>query len=98
MFLRLVVLNPEGTFFTLNNTLRRGWSLMKVLKYYAVLLASVYIAGGCWVYIAIMFALPYRAKKERHKTVKFPLSWACEESLKESLEPSTFYAPPPVGS
>lgn len=71
---------------------------MKILKYYAVLLASVYIAGECRVYIAIMFALPYRAKKERRKTVKFPLSWTCEESLKESLELSTFYAPPPVAS
>lgn len=45
-----------------------------------------------------MFALPYRPKKERRKTVKFPLSWACEESLKESLEPSTLYAPPSAGS
>lgn len=43
----------------------------------------------------IMFALPYRAKEERRKTVKFPLSWACEESLNQSLEPSTLYAPPP---
>jgi len=46
----------------------------------------------------IMFTLPYLDKKERRKTVKFPLSWACEESLKESLEPSTLYAPSTVSS
>lgn len=44
----------------------------------------------------IMFALPYRTKKERRKTVKFSLSWACEKSLKESLKLSTLYTPPPV--